>query len=67
MNYFDAEERCSEDGAHLMILNTTKIIYFMQEWLRAGMYEYKNSFYSNNDTVKRYHGQMVNNSDLSSL
>lgn len=36
LNYFDAEERCARDGAHLFILNATDVIRYMQEFLAAG-------------------------------
>ena len=38
LNAFEAEERCAEthERAHLMILNSTRIVKFMQEWLKTG-------------------------------
>ena len=35
-NWFDAREECSNQGAHLMILNTTASLKLMQNYLQAG-------------------------------
>lgn len=40
LNYFESYERCSQQGAHLMVVNTIGILRFMQEWLASGMIEY---------------------------
>ena len=37
LNWFSAEKQCRKEGGHLMILNSTDTITFIQEYLRAGM------------------------------
>ena len=36
VNWFDASEECSKQGAQLMILNTTASVKIMQNYLAAG-------------------------------
>ena len=42
LNYFESHERCSKQGAHLMVVYTKGVLRFMQEWLASGMIQYRN-------------------------
>lgn len=52
LNSFEAEDRCSKEGAHLMILNTTHIVKFMQEWLKTAGVEDASVIVGGNDIME---------------